>query len=51
MMSYLMDDLLSGRGVGCVQDLPHQQRLQSLPDHPGHGVGVHVLYQAVAVRS
>lgn len=50
-MSYLMDDPLGGGGVGGVQDLSHQQRLQSLPDHPGHGVGVHVLHQAVAVRS
>lgn len=49
--SYLMDDPLCGGGVGGVQDLPQQEGLQGLPDHPGHGVGVHALHKAVTVRS
>lgn len=50
-MSNLMDDLLSGGGVRGVQDLPQQQRFQSLPDHVSHGTGVHVAHQAVTERS
>lgn len=44
-----MDDLLGGRSVGGVEDLAHEQRLDGLPDHPGHGVGIHALHHAVTV--
>lgn len=46
---YLVDNSLCCWSVWGVKDLPHQQRLQSPPDHPGNGTRLHVLHQAVAI--
>lgn len=48
---YLVDNSLCRWGVWSVKDLPHEQRLQGPPDHPGNGTRLHVLHQVVAVRS
>lgn len=44
-----MDNSLCCWSVWGVKDLPHQQRLQSPPDHPGNGTRLHVLHQVVAI--
>lgn len=46
-----MYDPLGGRSVRCVQDLPHQQRLQSSPHHTRDGARLQVLHQVVTVGS
>lgn len=48
---YLVDNSLCCWSVWGVKDLPHQQGLQSPPDHPGNGARLHVLHQAVAIGS
>lgn len=48
---YLMDDSLCGGGIWRVQDLPHEQRLQSSPDHPGDGAGLQVPHHFVTIGS
>lgn len=48
---YLVDNSLCCWSVWGVKDLPHQQRLQSPPHHPGNGARLHVLHQAVAIGS
>lgn len=46
---HLVDYSLGRWSVWGVKDLPHEQRLQRPPDHPGNGAGLHVLHQVVAV--
>lgn len=46
-----MDDSLCGWSIGGVQNLPHEQRLQSSPDHPGNGAGLEASHHVVTIGS
>lgn len=48
---YLMDDPLCCWSIRSVQDLSHEQRLQSSPDHPGNGAGFQAPHHVVTIRS
>lgn len=48
---YLVDDSLCGRSIWGVQDLPHEQRLQSSPDHPWNGAGLQATHHVVTIGS
>lgn len=51
LMLYLMDDSLCGWSIWGVQNLPHEQRLQSSPDHPGNGAGLEAPHHVVTIGS
>lgn len=46
-----MDDSLCGWSIWGVQNLPHEQRLQSSPDHPGNGAGLEASHHVVTIGS
>lgn len=48
---YLVDNSLRCRSIWGVQDLPHEQRFQSSPDHPGNGTGLQAPHHVVTIGS
>lgn len=48
---YLLDDSLCCWSIWGVQDLPHEQRLQSSPNHPGNGAGLQASHHVVTIGS
>lgn len=49
--AYLSHDLPRGWSVGCVQDLPNKQRLESFPYDAGERTGLQALHHIIAVRT
>lgn len=48
---YLVDNSLRCWSIWGVQDLPHEQRFQSSPDHPGNGTGLQAPHHVVTIGS